>query len=321
MASVGGLNMFQRANNSSSMHQLRSGVNKYRAPLWIPASNYYVFAFAVAIALFFLLLGALYDGVDDLPWIIAGVGSLVMLGIAVFVREVLLRSARERFMSAKRLDKSVRQISQRKADGPAKLTLERNELILREISKKSEAAKVLGKFSGAHKEVVDLCEEYLAVAASELAKAGMGSPRIPAIRKGSGLASGRHRYHMLQWAEIESRSLTQEAKTRDNIDEKLDTAKKALGVVDHAMKSYPYEASLVDSHGVLQDFVTSIRVSNSIEMAEREFFKGDHERAISLYQDALFDLERCDTLNPDRETVAGKIDLEISRIRELRNRS
>ena len=315
--------MFQRANNSGSMHQLRNGLNKYRAPFWIPASNYYVFAFAAAIAFFFLLLGALYDSVDDLTWIIAGVGAFVILGIAVFVREVLLRSARERFMSAKRLDKSVRQIAQRKADrrDPAKLTLERNELILCEISKKSEAAKVLGKFSEAHKEVVDLCEEYLTIAASELAKAGMGSPRIPAIRKGSGLASGRHRYHILQWAEIESRSLTQEAKARDNINEKLDTAQKALGVIDHALKSYPHESSLVDSYGVLQDFVNSIRVSNSIEMAERAFFKGDHERAISLYQDALFDLKRCDTLNPDRETVAGKIDIEICRIRELRNRS
>ena len=94
-----------------------------------------------------------------------------------------------------------------------------------------------------------------------------------------------------------------------------------MGVVDHALKAYPDESSLVDSHGVLQDFVTSIRVSNSIEMAERAFFKGDHEHAVSLYQDALFDLKRFNTLNPDRETVAGKIDIEINRIREHRNRS
>ena len=179
--------MFQRANNSGSMHQLRGGLNKYRAPFWIPASNYYVFAFAAALALFFLLLGALYDGVDDLPWIIAGVGAFVILGVAVFVREVLLRSARERFMSAKRLDKSVRHISQRKSDvrDPSKLTLERNELILREISKKSEAAKVLGKFSGAHKEVVDLCEDYLTVAAGELAKPMATMPASAAARKWS----------------------------------------------------------------------------------------------------------------------------------------
>ena len=304
------------------MQQIRHGINKYRSPFWIPASNYYLLAFAAAVAVFFLLLGILHDGIDDLPWIMAVVGSVLTLGIAVFIREVALRNARERFRSARQLDKSVRHIAQRKADrsDPNKLTIERNELILREIRKKSEAARVLVKFSEAHKEVVDLCEEYLTIAANELATARAGSPRIPAIRKGSGLASDRHRYHMLQWAEIEARALTQEAKTRDKINEKLDTAQKALGVVDHALKSYPHESSLVDSQEVLQDFLTSIRVSYSIEKAERAFFKGNHKRAISLYQDALFELRRFDIPNPERELAAEKIDMEIGRIKELQKR-
>lgn len=305
------------------MHQLRNGANKYRAPFWIPASNFYLLAFVLGVAVFFLLLSILHDGIDDLPWIMAVVGLILTLGIAVFIREVVLRNARERFISAKRLDKSVRYIVKRKENkrDPAKLTLERNRVILNEIRKKSDAAKVLGKVSEAHKEVVDLCEEYLTVAANELAKAGAGSPRIPAIRKGSGMASDRHRYHMLKWAEIEARSLTQEAKARDKVSEKLDTAQKALGVVDHALRSYPDESNLVDSQEVLQGFLTSIRVSNSIEKAERAFFKGNHKRAIGLYQDALFDLKRFDIPNPDRERVAGKIDLEICKIKELQKRS
>ncbi|MEO7674140.1 MAG: hypothetical protein ABIU09_08705 [Pyrinomonadaceae bacterium] len=311
--------MVQRANNSDSMHQFREGIVDRRAPFWIPASNFYAFALAVAAAVFFLILGILHDGIDDLPWIVAGIGSVSFVGISVFIREVLLRNARERFISANRLDKSVRHMVRRKADklDPDKLTLERNEAILLEIRKKSEAAKVLGKFSEAHKEVVDLCEKYLNVAANELATAGAGSPRIPAIRKGRGLASGRHRYHMLQWAEIESRSLTQEAKTRDKVGEKLDTAQKALGVVNHALRSYPDDPDLVDSHVALQDFLLSIRVSNSIEKAERAFFKGNHNRAISLYQDALFDLKGRDDWSPGRQMVAEKIDAEIVRIKDL----
>jgi hypothetical protein len=305
------------------MHQFRNGLSKSRPPFWVPASNYYLFTAAVSASLFFVILGILHDGIDDLPWIIGGIASVLIIAVAVFVREVILRNARDRFLSAKRLDNSVRQIAKRKSDlrEPTKLTLERNEIILREIRKKSEAAKVLGKFSEAHKEVVDLCEDYLSVAANELATARLGSPRIPAIRKGSGLASDRHRYHMLQWAEIEARALTQEAKSRDKINEKLDTAQKALGVVDHALRSYPHESSLVDSQEVLQDFLTSIRVSNTIEKAERAFFKGNHKRAISLYQDALFDLRCFDIPNPEREIAAEKIDLEISRIKELQKRS
>ena len=314
--------MFQRTNNSGAIQQVRNGTDKLRSPLWLPASNYYLFAGAVSVSLFFVLLGILYDGIDELPWIVATVVAATTFATAVFIREVVMRSARERFLSARRLDKSVRRIALRNAErsDSAKLTLERNEIILREIRKKSEAAKVLGKFSEVHKEVVDLCEEYIAVAAKELATAHVGSPRIPAIRRGSGLASDRHRYHMLQWAEIEARSLTQEARTLDRMSEKLETAQKALGVVDHALRSYPHESNLIDSQSVLQDFLTSIRVSHSTEKAERAFFKGNHQRAISFYQDALFDLRRFDTPNPEREMAAGKIDLEIARIKDFQKR-
>ena len=48
------------------MHQLRNGANKYRAPFWIPASNFYLLAFVLGVAVFFLLLSILHDGIDDL---------------------------------------------------------------------------------------------------------------------------------------------------------------------------------------------------------------------------------------------------------------
>lgn len=302
------------------MHPFHEVIVKDRGPLWLPAANYYLFTAATSFVLFFLLWGVLHDGLDDLPWIIAGIVAALAFCTTVFIREVLMRSAHERFLSAKRLDKSVRQIPVRKSDMrmSAKLTLERNETILSEIRKKSEAAKVLGKFAEAHREVVDLCNEYLNVAADELANARSGSPRIPAIRKGRDGARLRHRYHMLQWAEIEARSLTQAANASEKAPNKLERAQKALGVVDQALESYPHESALIDSRAALQGFLTSIRVSDSIEKAERAFHKGNNKRAISLYRTAIADLKRSDIDIAERDRAAEKIESEISRIKQLK---
>jgi hypothetical protein len=37
-----------------------------RRPFWLPASNYYVLAFAIAVAVFFVVWGILQDGGDDM---------------------------------------------------------------------------------------------------------------------------------------------------------------------------------------------------------------------------------------------------------------
>lgn len=314
--------MIQRANNSGSTRQVRRSIEKYRIPFWIPASNFYLLAFAASVAVFFLLVGILHDGTGDFPLVIGGVGSITVLGTAIFAREVVMRNARNRFISAKRIDKSVWLLTNRDTDslGSNKLTLEKNEAMIAEIRKKSEAAMVLGTFSETHKAVVELCADYLSLASDELARAGAGSPRVPAIRKGTGVASRHHRHHMLKWAEIAARSLTLEAKSRGNIEETLDNAEKALDVVDHALRSYPLESSLIDSKEVLQNYITSIRVSRSVETAEREFFNGEYESAIRLYTDAACEFRRYETNDPEREKAAVKIDMEISRIRELQKR-
>ncbi|MBC7901153.1 MAG: hypothetical protein H7070_14000 [Saprospiraceae bacterium] len=290
-----------------------------RRPFWLPASNYYILTIAVTIGFFFLVWGVLHEGMGEAPWITAGFGASIILGAAVFLREVILRNARNRFLVTQRkLDKSLRGISARFPDerNSSKLTLERNAAILAEIRQKSAAAKVLGKFSAGHKEVFELCEEYMFAAAQELPNVGIGSPRLPALRKGNDLAVEYHRYHLLQWAEIEARTLTQDAKSRGKVKEKLDKAKKALAVVDFALGSYPGERTLLESHEVLEDFLTSIKVSNSVEKAERAYFKGNFEQSASLYQDALFDLSRREG-GKDRKLAAEKIHSELDKIRQI----
>ena len=298
------------------MRRYPGDIPRRRRPFWFPASNYYLLAVSVAIAFFFLVWGILNDGRESTtPWIPAGIGAAIVLASAVVIREVVLRSARDRFLrSQRRIDDSVKGIARRMQERePSKLTLERNTAILHEISRKSEAAKVLGRFAEGHREVFDLCTEYLAAVERELPNVGVGSPRIAALRRGTEVAGRYHHYHMLQWAEIESRSLTQEARSHDKISTKLESAQAAVGVLEFALRSYPYEPALLESRKVLVELVSSVKIADLVERAERAAFKGNEKRALSLYQDALFLVGR-ENPNVRPETV-DHLNSEIARLR------
>jgi hypothetical protein len=300
------------------MQRYRGEISRHRRPFWLPASNYYILAGSVAIAFFFLVWGILNDGREaTTPWIPAGIGAAIVLGSAVVIREIILRDARNRFLRSQRLiDQSIKGIARWTNERePAKLTLERNAAILHEISRKSEAAKVLGRFSEGHREVFELCNEYLVAVERELPNIGAGSPRIAALRRGTEVAGRYHHYHLLQWAEIESRALTQEAGAHDKISGKLNSTQAALGVVDFALKSYPHEPALLDSQKVLLELVSSMKITDLVDKAERAAFKGNDKRALSLYQDALFLLRR-ENQNVQSETIEH-LNQEIARIRGL----
>ena len=299
------------------MQRYRRHITRHRRPFWLPASNYYILAVAVTIAFFFLAWGILNDGHEETPWIPAGIGAAVVLASAVVLREIILREARNRFLATQReMDRNIKGIISRVPDRDAnKLTLERNAAILHEISTKSEAAKVLGRFAEGHREVFELCDEYLAAVRRELPNVGAGSPRIAALLRGTEVAGRYHYYHLLQWAEIESRTLTQEARKQDKIVGKLSSAQAALEVVDFALRSYPHEVTLLDSQKVLLALVSSMKISDLVERADRAAFKGNHKRALSLYQDALFVLQRDD---PDAENEAViHLEEEIGRMKRL----
>jgi len=119
---------------------------------------------------------------------------------------------------------------------------------------------------------------------------------------------------LLQWAELESRALTHEAAKRDKISDKLESTQAALGVVESALGAYPHDTALLDSRKVLLELVTSIKISDLVDRADRAAFKGSHKRALGLYQDALFLLQRDD---PDAEGDAiDHLNEEISRIQK-----
>jgi len=303
----------QRTNEHLPVH--------YRRPFWLPASNYYILILSATVAFFFLVWGILHEGDEETPFIVAGIGASLVLGSAVVIREIFLRKARHRYLLIERkLDYNVKNFSlpsKLSNNDFNKLTLEKNAAIIKEIQKKSETARGLGNFSNGHLEVFEICNKYLSVAEKQLETVRVGSPRLAGLRRGREIVGELHRYHLLSWAEIETRALTQKARNYVTVSEKLNTAQEALNIVESALQFYPQEASLTESESALRDFIASIKISHWIEQAERSAFKGNYKRAISLYRDALFFLDREDLKNEDREALAYKINVEIESLRQL----
>ena len=316
--------MTERPNQTNQIKRypppVKTNPVKYRRPFWLPASNYYILAAAVTIASFFLIWGILHDGDDEAPWIPAGIGaSLILIG-AVFLREIVLRKARNRYLLVqKRLDFTLdnAQLHAKTSAPEKKLTLEKNAEIIRQIQKKSEAARVLMKLADGHQEVFKLCSEYLEINRKELETVGAGSPRLAGLLRGREIVREIHKFHLMNWAEIETRQLTQDAKNRGTIAEKTETAQKALGVIETALQYYPDERRLIESEEAVREFVTSIRVSHFIEQAERSAFKGNYKRAVSHYKDALFFLAKENKTNTETDLLTEQINLEIQKILEV----
>lgn len=306
---------FQIGKFPGSTHGKNVFLKTPRRPFWLPASSYYVLTIAAAVALFFLVWAILHEGSEETPWIPAGFAASIILGGAVFLREVVLRNEQKKFLIAqRRLDENLKAIAPMPRRN--KLSLQQNAAIVREIKQKSEAAQVFGAMSERHWEVFEICEEYLQFTQEELKTVGVGSPRLPALRRGRDEISDLHKFHLLNWAEIESRQLTQETKIQLKISDKLETAQKALNVLEFAQQYYPGEAQLRDSRTAVKEFITSVKVSHWVEKAERAAFKGNNRQAISLYRDALFYLARENVQSRERETIAEKINFEIENLRK-----
>lgn len=288
-----------------------------RRPFWLPASNYYVLAVAAALTFFFLAWGLLNDVREETPWITAGIGASILLFGAVLFRELVLRRIRNRFVQRESiLDRQMSEVYSRiETMRPSeKLTLERNATLIEDIRRKSDAAKVLGKFSAGHREVFELCESYLAKNESELKHIRAGSPRLGALRKGRDTAARHHRYHLLKWAEIETGNLNQLARGESGLKEKAEAARNAVGVIDYALDFYPQERSLLDSRDILTEIIVSIEVSGIVEEAEKAAFDGDQKLARVLYRDALFRLGRDNVSNESRQLAAERISKEMEKL-------
>lgn len=321
--------MSRKTNETNQMQRVSARkpnrhINKYNRPFWLPASNYYILSVAVSLVFFFLVWGILLDEHDEFPLIVAGITACIVLSGAVFLREFVLKKARNQFLyTQKQLDKSLNNASfpLGAINVENKLTLEKNTEFINQIRHKSEAAKTLKKLPGAHLEVFESCNEYLSINEKALESINGASPRLAALRRGREVVRQLHKYHLLSWAGLESRALTQEAKNQVKISEKLRNAQKAQTVLETALQYYPQETQLIESDEILREFVASIKISHWIEQAERARFKENYKRAISCYRDALFFLARENVQSEDKKMIAEKINQEIENVRQLEKRT
>lgn len=93
-----------------------------------------------------MIWGILIEGGEENPWILAGLVASIILAGAVFLREVILNKARQRYLVAERkLDYNLKNIPTRKTRGRKsfRLGVRRNAELITKIKQKSEAAKVL----------------------------------------------------------------------------------------------------------------------------------------------------------------------------------
>lgn len=287
----------------------------YSKPGLGSAIHYYSLAFFVAISVFILVWLILDASSDENAWPIAGLVALAFLVSFAAAREFLFKKKLERDLAAGRLSKQLRRARRlgHAKTAEKKLTLRENEELLREIRKKSEAARVLGRLAEAHEDVFRRCRDYLDLNDEEMSRVRPGSPRIAALRKGAAFASERHRIHMLKWAELRSRSLTDAMNGADRAADRISMGEDALAVVNEALVHYPNEEMLVDSKAVLRVFLSSARIQVLTEKAGAASLAGRNAEAIEGYARALEELDNSGVSTEERQKIQERILQALSR--------
>lgn len=292
-------------------------------PLWLSTIAYLFVAMATSLSLFFILWIVIHDnGEREAPWIPAGIVASLMMFVALVAREVVLRRAQTRYLLKKDgFGHPVHHPPQHRAKPKVKskkFTLEHNAAALRLIQRKSDEAESSVATSEKHLEVFKACQEYLEIVESELLKVHLSSPRLPALRNGLEGVKTLHKHHLLHWAAEETRRLIREAGASMTLDEKTETANRAIEALNFALQYYPEEAQLTESLVAVREFIASVRIAEWIENAERAAFKGNYRQAIDHYQDALFNIQREPALNDEeRELTSNRLNIEIEKLRSI----
>jgi len=298
--------------------KMRVERNNLRPAFWVPASSFYLLAVGISAAFFALVWGVLNAEGVDAPWLTAAMSAGIIFLGAVLLREVVFRRARARLLRQER--SAAGRAAASDSRSLHKLTLEQNAAVLAEIQQKSDAANVLNNLAAGHREVFEVCAEYLRRNEHELKTVSPSSPRLTALLKGRSAVSDFHRYHMLKWAEIEARTLAEAAKNGRDSNERRASAQRAIGVVETALDNYPSDESLLASHALLKELEVSIDVTEWVEQAERAVFDSDHAAARKHYREALFHLGRDGIQTPERDQAAARVNLALERVADLEPR-
>lgn len=281
------------------------------------ASGYMLASGATAAALFFILWWMLNSSGDESPWVPAGLAASVVMLVAIAAREVVMRRAWSRYLLENdRREQPLNESTARTSNGSRRhRSVDSYSTRLRALHKQSAEADAPGSLPEAHLEAYLACQEYLEGADDALRNAAVANESRMALRAGQERARSLARRHLLNWARGASRSLTHEAQQRVRVSDKVETAMRALDVIESALKLYPEEAELHDSELAVREFIASVKVSHWVELAERAAFKGYYARAIDRYRDALFYLSREKMKEETRAESAERIGREIEMLR------
>jgi heme exporter protein D len=314
---------WSRAERPRSSSSVRSMGQKRAARSRMPSTMGYMAAAGLtAAALFFVLLGMLHSTGEDAAWVPAGLAASVVMMVAIAAREVVMRRAWTRYIldQDQRRDRSGREagkrsgISSNSGSGAATVA-ELHSSAWRALQRKSAEADAAGSLPEAHFEAFQLCKEYLVSTEEALRTASLTTEKRAALRSGQEKARALHKHHLLRWSREASRLLTDTAQRQVLVSQRIETAMRALGVIESALKVYPEEPQLRASAVAVQEFIGSIKVAHWIELAERAAFKGHHVRAINRYRDALFYLSRETVGDEMRTETAERITREIEFLR------
>ncbi|HMJ25912.1 MAG TPA: hypothetical protein VK475_08795 [Pyrinomonadaceae bacterium] len=265
-------------------------------------------ATGVSTALFFVLWWAL-EGEEN-PWVLAGLTASVVMLVAFAARLTVVRRNRMRSLHpTRRQGHSMPRPSGNGMQSPGL-----HSAGLRALQKQSAEADARDLPPQAHRDLYDLCTDYLHGAEQALQSPTLATEGRLALRAGQERVRTLQRHHLLTWARGSARAFTHEAQQRVRLYEKLEAANRALECIDSALKVYPDEEELKVSARAVREFITSSRVAHWVELAERAAFKGYYRRAIDRYRDALFYLTR-DGADHDLEAGAERITREIELLR------
>jgi hypothetical protein len=286
----------------------RRGASRPRMP---STSGYMAAAGATAAALFFVLWWMLHNSGDqEAAWVPAGLAASVVMLVAVAAREVVMRRAWTRYL----LEQGKHDHTIKGARKHGSSSLDSHSAQLRALNKQSSEADASGALPEAHLEAYHACKEFLASTDEALRSTAKAERRVT-LRAGQEHVRALQKHHLLTWARTSSRALTHEAQRRVSVSEKVETAMRALDVIDAARKVYPDEAELRESELAVREFVASVKVGRWVELAERAAFKQQYARAIDRYRDALFYLSRESLKEDVRRETAERIGREIELLR------
>ena len=286
----------------------------------MPSVAAYMAAAAVFAAITFFAVGLLlHINGDDAPWLLAALAAGGLLLVAAAAREVAMRRAWARYTREmevemrRRTSGPLRPASSKNAGVPS--SVHASAAALRKLQGRLAEAEAAGALPEAHLEAYRLCEQYLTDAEGAIrASKGAGDVRA-ALRAGQERVRDLQRGHLLAWARGEATRLTLDAQKRVRMSDKIETAQRALGVIEEALRVYPSEAELHHSVTAVRNFIASVKVGHWVEMAERAAFRGRYARAVARYRDALFYLSRAEMGEAAREEAANRIQREIELLR------